>query len=813
MKIVYLVKRIGTQYGWILGLIAIFVAIALLSDNYANDALSTSDLFSICSIGISLAPTIVVGFFIVFEVQKEAVLGITVKSYRILSGNPPFFAYYIMAIALVVFQFVFSFFAIFNCLIATDAVSLTFCIILGTLEIPFLSRSEKKLKSIIRKYFPEYIRKSTNVKKSSKLFIANRLIRSLLLDKGLKETVDCLYEGNSKYNQLDVNKAASYLLGITSEELDKLNEMIGKNVQPSLSLDFKKWCSQLEILAQNIVDSIKYYFGKQDSNLLNFIYKCLATVHEIGAKLGLDDFIDKFDEQISRSIFRASDKVVEKAHDSPLSNRSGLVDSQRALITTAAFYSLFPIGHRKQSAPKSWFLRIIEKQHDQLFSEKFIPAALLISIYIFHLHSTGKYSQSEDSELDNFLTTYIYQNESWKCELKRNVEYFLVYRYPEMFKEICRTYIEAEQAAGVPFELEALKGGNDFLDFSPSCIINSYLELCIFTRPNLTSELISLQKCSDENIKFSYYGSEMTLTEILFSTLSRDWIKRREDNTPCIEHNKDFVEFYGFYSSNTYEYHAKDIIEQVTTYNTEQAKVKSAANENQPEPEWLLNPAKLFNKINGGICADKANSNFKDRINGAYRNKYLIPAPKNESEKNAIEHAVAESFVHVLNRLMDNGIKPKIKRGECGLKEITELLQSFANQDENANFCTNSSLLKSLTTKQLELADCGLFPNRLLWKKGSFYVYAAFDPNQNKITPLTDDELERLIIENYKTEEDGLYRYTPNPGDYYTDQKLNFQELKTALAKDLRWAEFECTYTIYIYDETIYLLKAYLFEE
>lgn len=808
-----LANRIIRQYGWVLGLIAIFAIVVSLQGHHVNDSLNASDFFSICSIGISLAPTIIVGFFIVFEVQKEAVLGVTIKTYRILSGNPPFFAYYITGIALVILQLVFSLLGIFTHLIATDVVSLAFCIFLGALEIPFLDRSEKKFKSVIRKYFPEYIHKSTNVKKSGKLFIFKGLIRSLLLDRGLRETLDCLYEGKSKYNQLDVNRSASYLLGITSEELDKLNEMIGKNAQPSLSLDFKKWCSQLEILAQNIVDSIKYYFGKQDSNLLNFIYKCLATVHEIGAKLGIDDFIDKFDEQISRSIFRAPDELVENAQDSSLSNRSGLVDSQRTLITTAAFYSLFPIGHRKQSAPKSWFLRIIEKQHDQLFSEKFIPAALLISIYIFHLRSTGKYSQSEDTELDNFLTTYIYQNESWKCELKRNVEYFLVYRYSEMLKEICHTYIGAEQAAGVPFELEALKGGNDFLDFSPSCIINSYLELCIFTRPSLTSELISLKKCSDENIKFSYYGSETTLTEILFSTLSRDWIKRREDNTPCIEHNKDFVEFYGFYSSNIYEYHAKDIIEQVTTYNTEQAKVKSAANQNQTEPEWLLNPADLFNKINGGICADKANSNFKDRINGAYRNKYLISAPKNESEKNAIKYVVTESFVRALNRHIESNIEEKKKWSERGLKEITELLKNFANQNENANFCTNSSLLKSLTTKHLELAECGLFPNRLLWKQESFSVYATFDPNQNKITPLTDDELERLIIENYKTEEDGLYRYTPNPGDYYTDQKLNFQELKTALANDLRWAEFGCTYTIYINDETVYLLKANLLEE
>ena len=722
------------------------------------------------AIVVTLVPCIITIVSISLSISKEKIYGVTINEITELRGRFYFTFFHMILITCGIIG-IYSLLSVFKAMIGIyclEFISFIYSIIFSVQEVPILAHSKWAIKRILSKNYLQISRHDLIFEKeSSKIF--NTMITSIILTEGIETAFNLLNEkGRNSQDLLD------YLL--TMQNTFFWNGLDDISTDKSSPTDLYR-----DISISDAIDA-----GYE--NITKFVSNYSKT--DIGIKLESKKYY-----QITRSLF--------SLHE--LCSLLGLQKKEsKAMISMISGSSIFTFlgqGNHFGISPivcmlattlndgKTWFVRFLRDNNfypSAIFDFEKCPIGIFACMMLNHLIVKKVLSEEEEKELITFVDETVKglnaDGSTWKKLMVRAIEFGKKELVVESILTLLQYYDSVDE--GIFYfhgtRKRAVYDGEE--DFTKQDIFHDWLLLVFVSSYNDFSEIDfgkTLNKLNDEERR------------ILSEELSEKWLDqgklKKDIDTNFLQ--RFGIEFpFKFCESNLALHMINQLIEFHDLFYQEKFNNYINSDVVSLQDSKKLIVEKFEEAVSNNFFFDSKLSIEKE-TEKCFR--FTIRAHDYDKILELYLGQLPDSFMQMINeslkkefgkeRMYEKNIDDEIA------KEITEFKPEFTSSVYLLN--SYSFDKRNKYSSQIELLNVmgvrGLYPG-VYGKKEAIRFNAIVDKKLTTIRALSNEELEKIIENEYKPFDNGLYRYS----EIENDKKRDFYVTKTQLIDYLRKSIF-----------------------
>ena len=719
-----------------------------------------SKLHEVSAIVVTLVPCIITIVSISLSISKEKIYGVTINEITELRGRF-YFTFFHMIIITCVIIGTYSLLSALNARVGI--ISFIYSIVFSIQEVPILVHSKWAIKRILNKNYLLISRYDLLFEKeSSKIF--NTIITNVILTEGIDTAFNLLdKKGRNAKDLLD------YLL--------TMQNTFFWNVLDNISTD-KSSPTDL-YMDVSIGDAIDTGY----ENITKFISNYSRT--DIATKIETKKYY-----QITRSLFSlhklcSSLGLQKKENKEMISMISG--SSIFTFLGQKNLFGISPIvcmAATTLNDGKTWFVRFLRDNNfypSAIFDFEKCPIGIFTSMMLNHLLIKKVLTKEEEKELINFIDEPVQglnaDGSSWKKLMVRAIEFGKNESVVESLGTLLKYYDSVDE--GIFFfhgtHKCAVHDGDE--DFTKQDIFHDWL-LLVFA-----SYYKGFSKIDFNNALNQLKDDE---PRILSEELSEKWLdegklKKDIDTT--------FLQFFGIdlpFSLDESDL-ALELIAQLVEFHDNFYKKKF--NNYINSDVMLLQESKnsIIEKFNETVSQTPFYDSQLSTINETEKCfRFTIRAHDYEEILKIYLGQLPNSFKLMINKQLENEFGTEQVYGKNINDEIAKEVFDFKPEFTSSPYLLKSYLLNKTNKyiSQIQSMDVddvqGLYPG-IYGKKGGIRFNAVIDKNLTIIRSLSNDELEKVVENEYKPFDNGLYRYS----EIENDKKRDFYVTKSQLIEYL----------------------------
>lgn len=765
-------RKLSRLFSYIFDLIAFLILLIFtLLDLYLfkkqiGDAEAYDSKFpKVSAIVVTLVPCIITIVSISLSISKDKIYGVTINEITELRGRF-YFTFFHMIIITCVIIGTYSLLSALNARVGIyclELISLIYSIAFSIQEVPILVHSKWAIKRILNKNYLLISRHDLLFEKeSSKIF--NTIITNVILTEGIDTAFNLLdKKGRNAKDLLD------YLLTMQNtffwNVLDNIS--IDKSSPTDLYMDVSIG-DAIDTGYENITKFISNYSGtdiatKIETKKYYQITRSLFSLHELCSSLGLQ----------------------KKENKEMISMISG--SSIFTFLGQKNLFGISPIicmAATTLNDGKTWFVRFLRDNSfypSAIFDFEKCPIGIFTSMMINHLIAKKVLSKEEENELLSFIDEPVQglnaDGSSWKKLMARAIEFGKNESVVESLGALLRYYNSVDEVIFYfhGTRKRAVYDGDE--EFTKQDIFHDWL-LLVFA---------SYYK-GFSKIEFKKVLNQLNEDEsrLLSEELSEKWfdegkLKRNIDTT--------FLKFFDidlpftFYESDL----ALELINQLVEFHDNfyqkefNNHINSAVTSLQESKNFIIE--KFNETISQNPFYDSQLSTISE-TEKCFR--FTIRAHDYEKILKFYLGQLPYSFKLMINKRLENEFGTEQVYGKNINDEIAKEVIDFEPEFTTSAYLLKSYLLNKTNKyidqiKSLDVEDVQGFYPGIYGKKGGIRFNAVIDKNLTIIRPLSNDELEEIVENEYKPFDNGLYRYS----EIENDKKRDFYVTKSQLIEYL----------------------------
>lgn len=728
---------------------------------------------------VTLMPCVLTIVSISLSISKEKIYGVFLNDFNGLRGDFYFTFFHMILITCVIFG-AYSLLSAFDLRIAIyflELISLIYSFIFSIQEVPILVRSKKKIKKILNK---NYLKISRNgllfEKENTNTF--NIIITNIILTEGISTAYNVLYKkGIDKQDLLD------YLLTMQNKYF--------WNIRENLSIEKS---SPLDIYYDvPIIDAI----DKGYENITAFISKAPTTY--LDTKLEKNKYY-----QITRSIYSLHDLCCslgienkEKKEMTSIITYSDILSFSNKNITISISSIICMLATTLDNG-EVWFIKLLRDNDwypSAIFDFETCPVGIFVCMMINHLLEKNVLNTEATNEIKKFIEEQVQginaDGSTWKKLMKKSIEFGKAEYVANSIIKFLKYYNSVDESVFY-FHGTQKKVVYDRKDeFTKQSLFHDWLLLILAIGYNSIDLNPIFDKLNDEEKK------------ILAEELSDNWIECGTIKETI--NDSSFLNLFEiYYYSCPNNSLTTDVKEQLIKFHDTYYKNKCDASSCGTR-SLKDSYKKIIDKTKKAI---QSNHFYKETLSVEKEPKkyfgFTIRARDYEQILDVHLEQLPWSFMEMINESVKkvtgfnkNHGKPTITNNT--IKEIID----FAPKFQSPSYLINTYLINNKNEyeekiKQLNLETVtGLEPN-LFWKDDAIQFNAIVDETFTLIRTFNKDELEKVIEDEYKPYDNGLYRYSEIKNDIKHDFYVTKDELMKYLSKSLFYVciVFKCSVSI-----------------
>lgn len=723
---------------------AVLLIISILNINI--DAKETLNNWN--SAIVSLLPAVITVISVSLQIGRETIFDVPIKDFQVIRQGPYFGLVHMAIITVCVFacELVAQFIQKPAFSLALSCVALFYSFWFAITELPLLMKNEKSALKIVSRYVISYReQEETHQRPQDKNEIFNKILRAIILKRGIKETYASLSGKKTEHNYL-----LRLLLSQQSQALEELLEKVNfHHAHPFLPYKGQDVLESLQRARSSLADLLNFY----DSFNYLIYWQTSEDIYPLVWLTRLSHWIS----------------IITKTEDKEArSLKSALIyyflrkDKNRATDFIYAKYVCAMVLGNAQTG-ETWFLRAF-RDYDYRFSsfalEKhslvYFSSMVLCFAYNSHhipmehkkqinafMDEPSQGLNSDTSSLREVLSASI-KNQFNLTELLNAINSFLDIT-SVIGKGFCTIYPQTHKTFIY----------DDSVELTQELIVKYWIDILLF-HPSLLvfdDALSDFRKGLSEN-RLETIGR---VVERRYRSINREWVG---GETPYL----DFL-----FGSQT----PKCVNEEIKTFFNDIAEECARRKYNEKhEPisdeflsEITKNQKEKAEEIINGYNLETFNPTAgSKKFSRPFR---LEGEPKELKELHGLYMGMARGFVDsCLKKLFINQIQRKDAIPSYSNKIINEVIDfSPAYYGDNWCFIYACDKDQRTTFYELNAIKISFLPKGLFSKKDGFSIYIRYCEEESVIRRATMQEINKIIDDEY-TLANGLYTFSPHGGSW-----------------------------------------------
>lgn len=722
------------------------------------------------AIVVTLVPCIITVVSISLSISKEKIYGVTINEITELRGRFYFTFFHMILITCGIIG-IYSLLSAFNARIGIyclEFISFIYSIIFSAQEVPILVHSKWAIKRILNKNYLQINRQDQIFEKeSSKIF--NTMITSIILTEGIDTAFNLLNKKDRNSQEL-----LDYLL--TMQNTFFWNVLDDISTDKSSPTDLYKDISISDAIDagyENITKFVSNYSKtdigtKLEAKKYYQITRSLFSLHELCSLLGLQK--------------KESKEIISMISGSSIftflgqKNRFGISPIVCMLATTL-------------NDGKTWFVRFLRDNDffpSTIFDFEKCPIGIFVCMMLNHLIVKKVLSEDEEKELIFFIDEPVKglnaDGSTWKKLMAQSIEFGKKESVVESIIALLRYYDSVDEGIFYFHGTRKLAVYNGDDDFTKQDIFHDWLLLVFASSYNDLSEIYFNKTLDKLNIEEK---------KILSEELSENWLDqgklKKDIDTTFLQ--RFGIEFpFEFCENNL----ALNMINQLIKFHDSFYREKfnnyinSDVTSLQDSKKTIV---KKFEEVVSKNFFFDPKLSVEKEMEKCFR--FTIRAHDYEKILELYLGQLPDSFMRMINeplkkefgkeRFYEKNIDDQIA------KKITEFKPEFVS----SMYLLNSYSFDKRNKYSIQIESLGMLGVRGLYpgiygKREAIRFNAIVDKELTTIRALSNEELEKIIENEYKPFDNGLYRYS----EIENDKKRDFYVTKTQLINYLRKSIF-----------------------
>lgn len=771
-------KKQSNILSYIFDLIMIFILIVfILLDILVFKETNSETSYQINEVSaviITLIPCIITIISISLSMSKEKIYGVTFNEISSIRGSFYFTFFHMILITcgIIGIYSTLSFFGLKKVIYSLELISLIYSVIFSIQEIPILCHSKWIIKRILNE---NYLKTSRNnllyEQESTNIF--NIMITNIIFTEGISTAFNLLKK-NKKEKEKNI-ELLDYLLSMQNEYLRKVLE--------SLSLE-----------KTSLSDT--YY----DVSILNAIDKCYDNIKEMVSGDYEKYLLTKFDKEkyyhITRSIYSLHNlcsklelQNKEKEKMIPIITYSGMLsfleknnDLGMSTIISMLAFTL--------NEGNIWFVKLVRDNNlypSAIFDFEECSIGIFTCMIISHLFSKRVLNENEKKEIKNFVEEQAQginsDGSTWKQLMQRAIEFSRVEKVTDSILQLLK-YYDSINECDFYFHGTQKKSVYDATDnFTKQNIFHDWLLLVFLSVYHnfLSIDLGSIfNQLNDKDKK------------VLMEELSENWLENGNIKEGI---NMDFLTFFEIgVSINLFKiYSAKELIKQLVSLHDSYYKtIYCSSLSPNDKTNSLIEDKKIIIKATKDAII---NNPFYDEtlpVDNEPKKcfRFIVKEPEHRKILKMYLKQLPISFITMINDALEEKIGKISDEEKVITDDIVREIINLNPKYSSYNYSFDSYIMSNNNeyTNQFSLLNIkkipALYPGLFL-KDNAIRFNTIVDEDLTFIRQLKNDELEKIIIDEYKPFDNGLYRYSKFDNDSKHDFYVTKEELMEYLKETI----------------------------
>ena len=761
-------KKQSNILSYIFDLIMIFILIVfILLDILVFKETNSETSYQINEVSaviITLIPCIITIISISLSISKEKIYGATFNEISSLRGSFyfTFFHMSLITCGIIGIYSTLSFFELKIVIYSLELISLLYSMIFSIQEIPILCHSKWIIKKILSK---NYLKISRNnlLYEQERTNIFNIMIANIVFTEGISTAFNLLKKKKKQKNL----ELLEYLLSMQNEYLRKVLESL--SLEKSSLSDAYYDVSILDAIDKcydNIKEMVsgdyeKYLLTKFDKEKYYHITRSIYSLHNLCSKLDLQN--KEKEKMIPIITYSGIFSFLDKNNDLGMSIIIGMLASTL-------------------NEGKVWFVKLVRDNNlypSAIFDFEECSIGIFTCMMISHLFSKRVLNENEEKEIENFIEEQAQginaDGSTWKQLMQRAIEFSRVEKVANSILQLlkyydsinkCDFYFHGTQKKSVYDATDNFTKQNVFHDWLLIVFLSVYHNFSPIDLENVFNQLNDKDK------------------KILMEELSENWLENGNIKEGI---NMSFFTFFEIgVPTNLFKISlAKELIKQLVILHDSYYKTKycSSLNTND-KTNSLIEDKKIIIKATKDAII---NNPFYDETLPVENEpkkcfSFIVKEPEHRKILEMYLEKLPISFITMINDSLEDKIgkisdEEKVITDDT-VRKIIDLNPRYSSYNYSFDLyimSNNNEYTKQFSSLNIKNIPA-LYPGLFL-KDNAIRFNTIVDEDLTFIRQLKNDELEKIIIDEYKPFDNGLYRYSKFDNDRKHDFYVTKEEL------------------------------------
>lgn len=788
-------KKQSNILSYIFDLIMIFILIVfILLDILVfkeTNSETSYQINEVSSVIITLIPCIITIISISLSMSKEKIYGVTFNEISSIRGSFYFTFFHMILITcgIIGIYSTLSFFGLKKVIYSLELISLIYSLIFSIQEIPILCHSKWIIKKILNENYLKISRNNLLYEQES-TNIFNIMIRNIVFTEGIGTAFNLLNK-NKKEKEKNI-ELLDYLLSMQNEYLWKVLESLSLE-KTSLSDTYYdvSILNAIDKCYDNIKEMVsgdyeKYLLTKFEKEKYYHITRSIYSLHNLCSKLGLQN--KEKEKMIPIITHSGIFSFLEKNNDLGMSIIIGMLASTL-------------------NEGKVWFVKLVRDNNlypSAIFDFEECSIGIFTCMMISHLFSKRVLNENEEKEIKNFIEEQAQginaDGSTWKQLMQRAIEFSRVEKVTDSILQLlkyydsineCDFYFHGTQKKSVYDATDNFTKQNVFHDWLLLIFLSAYHNFLSIDLENIFNQLNADNK------------------KILVEELSDNWFENGNIKEGI---NMAFFAFFEIgVPTNLFKMSfAKELIKQLVSLHDSYYKTIycSSLNLNDNENSLIEDKEIIIKATKDAIIKNPFYDETLPVDNEPKKCfSFIVKEPEHRKILEMYLEKLPISFIKMINDSLEDKIgkisdEEKVITDDI-VREIIDLNPRYSsyNYSFDSYIMNNNEYTEQFSSLNIKNIPA-LYPGLFL-KENAIRFNTIVDEDLTFIRQLNNEELEKIIIDEYKPFDNGLYRYSKFDNDSKHDFYVTKEELMEYLKETIFYVSIVFKSAINIDDSKI----------